>query len=248
MSQQNANRFIALNKNHVQNRCPRTNNDTIKLTKNVKTPENNIVSSAKKLSFRSSFLKKEILNDENDYIDCGSITYLNSPWTVWIHMNNSTEWTESSYINIFTINNMNTFWLFFNNFHRLDKENNHFFIMRDKIKPIWEDNSNRDGGICSIKIDNNHKDIDIGNEIMLCYCLLIINETLICDNYCINGISYSIKHSSIYIKIWTKNKNLLNFIPQNLINKFNTFITSKKNTKLSIKYTDIVPQFILPTQ
>ena len=51
--------------------------------------------------------------------------------------------------------------------------------MRNKIKPIWEDNNNRNGGICSLKIDcyDRNAKKDIGCEILTCLCILMMNES-----------------------------------------------------------------------
>ena len=126
--------------------------------------------------------------------------------------------------------------------------------MRDHITPIWEDINNRNGGICSIKIDYYTKSNrnDIGSEIMMALCSLIFNETFITNTICINGISYSIKNKSIYIKIWInnyKNNNITSKLPINLLNKIDNVIKqedfTKKyyNSRISIRYNEIIPEY-----
>ena len=124
--------------------------------------------------------------------------------------------------------------------------------MRDKIKPIWEDNHNKEGGICSLKMDcyDKNNNYDIGSEAMICFCMLLVNETLISENHEINGISYSIKNRSILIKIWSKNfkNDISEKIPKNLINKISTIIKNcsihkKINNSISIRYTEIKPEY-----
>lgn len=158
--------------------------------------------------------------------DLGNNMYFSSSWTVWSHRVDCQSWTKDSYIKVYTIDNIGSFWRFFNNMHLLNKFDNQFFIMRDQIYPIWEDNNNRNGGIYSIKIDcfaNTPKyKADIGSEMMTCLCLLAMNDTLIQQNEEINGISFSIKNkNSTLIKIWYKdyNYNIKSVLPTNLFGK-----------------------------
>ncbi len=188
--------------------------------------------------------------------DLGNNMFLNSPWTVWVHKSDCQVWTEDSYTNIYVINSLGSFWRFFNNFHLLDKVRNQLFIMRNKVKPIWEDNENRNGGICSIKLDCYSKQgkSDIGVVAMTAICLLIMNETFVQHNEEINGISYSIKNRSVLIKVWCKNFNtkISEKIPLGFFNKLDTTLNSldkysydrkKGENKLSIRYTQIKPEY-----
>jgi hypothetical protein len=225
-------------------------------TKNIK--ENNL-NDLKKSLFGDDSESKQMEDTENLDSDqnentndvYGKNSYLNSQWTVWVHRNDCDDWTVDSYKNIHLIDSIGTFWEFFNNFHKINKEENQYFIMRNKIKPIWEDNNNRSGGICSLKMDcydrNNKK--DIGSEFLLCLCVLMMNESFMQDNQEINGISYAVKNRSIYIKIWTKDysNNIVDKLPKNLINKFNSVIRSimfkKFENYISIRYKPIKPEY-----
>lgn len=195
--------------------------------------------------------------------ELGNNKYFNSPWTVWIHKSDCTSWTEDSYTNAYMINNIGSFWRFFNNFQLIDKVKNQIFIFRNKIKPIWEDNENRNGGICSIKIDCHNRlgKYDIGSITMSCISLLVMNETFIqnCDE--INGISYSIKNRSIFIKLWCKNYNtkITEKLPLGFLNKLDSLLESqekfsynkkqdsKYDSKISIRYTQIKPEYEIPS-
>lgn len=140
-------------------------------------------------------------------VDYGNELYFACPWNVWVHPNSNSSWDESSYKHIYTINSVGSFHRFFNHFHILNKEQYQYFIMRDQIKPIWEDNENRHGGICSCKLDQfyiKNKHIDIAVHAMLSMCLMAMNETFINTTNQINGFSYSIKTRSAFIKIWYK--------------------------------------------
>lgn len=192
---------------------------------------------------------EEIIKNEEDII--GKNKYLNSRWTVWVHRNDCPDWTVNGYQFIWTIDSLSSFWRFFNNFQKINKEENQFFIMRDKIKPIYEDNHNRKGGRCSLKLDcydRNNKN-DSGCEVMEVLCLLIMNETLIPDTDEINGISYSIKNRSILIKLWTKEfeNDIKEKLPKNLINKISSAIKNhtfrRFDNNISVRYTKIEPEY-----
>lgn len=190
-------------------------------------------------------------NESNDNIDSNDC-YLNTAWTVWVHRNDCKDWTESSFKSIYVIDSIGSFWRFFNNFHNLNKEDNQFFIMRNKIKPIWEDNNNRNGGLCSLKMDcyDRNNRFDLGSEIMTCLSLLAMNETLLPDNNEINGVSYSIRNRSVLIKIWGRDckYNMKEKLPEKLINKFSGIIKNNVPFKkyigdyVSIRYSEIKPE------
>lgn len=205
----------------------------------------------------------ENVDNVDNMVDMGNDIFLNSMWTVWTHKYDCDVWTEDSYNNIYVINSIGTFWRFFNNFKLFDKTRNQLFIMRNKIKPIWEDNENRKGGICSIKMDYKGHG-DLGSDVMTCISLLIMNETFIQENDEINGIAYSIKNGSVFIKIWCKNYSfdILKKLPFPLFNKLRSMITvtdnsnkykySKHNNKrndygLSIYYFEIQPEYDVNT-
>jgi hypothetical protein len=190
-------------------------------------------------------------NEKNDDMN-GNDCYLNTQWTVWVHRNDCKDWTEASFKSIYVIDSIGSFWRFFNNFHNLNKEDNQFFIMRNKIKPIWEDNNNRNGGLCSLKMDcyDRNNRFDLGSEVMICLSLLAMNETLLPDNNEINGVSYSIRNRSVVIKIWGKDckYNMKEKLPEKLINKFSNMIKNNVPFKkyvgeyVSIRYSEIKPE------
>lgn len=143
---------------------------------------------------------------------------LNDKWVLWFHDPNDTNWDFSSYLNIYDINSIETFWDVFNNINKSNVENGMFFIMREGIKPLWEDDKNKEGGCWSFKILK--KNIF---DSWLDVCVNCVNETLvknINDANLITGISISPKKSFCIIKIWNndKNKNSKDLINDNLLN------------------------------
>lgn len=234
----------------------KTQKEVQEVHKDVNAELNNVVKSEdiyfdfdiEKKTHNSNIEKGDTIIERD--INDGKNNYLNSYWTVWVHRNDCEDWSIASYQNIFTIDSIASFWDFFNYFHMLNKEENQYFIMRNKIKPKWEDNNNRNGGICSLKMDcyDRNSFYDVGCEIMMCLCILIMNETLIQDGLEINGVSYSVKSRNIYIKIWTKEfkNSIVEKLPKNIINKFNSAVRSNSfrrfENNISIRYTEIKPE------
>lgn len=184
---------------------------------------------------------------------------LNSYWTVWIHKNECADWTLNGYQKRYVINNLSSFWIFFNNLQFYDMMNNQFFIMREEIAPIWEDLNNKFGGVCSLKIDSIQRGLrtDISMEIFNIISMLIMNETFIPNNENINGLCFNVKRRSSFIKIWTKTlyeeKQFISELPKSLFDIFNVELQKqpkrpneiKDMCKLSIRYTKITPEYDL---
>lgn len=134
----------------------------------------------------------------------------NSQWNIWIHFNKHS-WKINDYKLIFTINSIQDFWNFINNIDTIGGIHQfYFFIMRDKIQPIWEDSANIKGGCLSFRI----KSIDI-MDIFTTISMLLLGETLYTDSLQINGISITPSKTSFStLKIWFKDFN--NFKVENL--------------------------------
>ena len=118
-------------------------------------------------------------------------------WNLWFHSSNNNNWTLDSYIKLYTINNISSFWNIFNYHYNL--LNGMFFLMKENINPIYEDKHNIKGGYWSIKI-NSH---DI-RETWLYLCMDLISGNLEKKNI-INGLSICNKRKFYIIKIWIKN-------------------------------------------
>jgi translation initiation factor 4E len=138
---------------------------------------------------------------------------LENKWNIWLH-HQKDNWKIDGYKKIFTIETIDDFWLFNNNIHLISGLNNNLnnlqiFMMKNNIKPIWEDSENRNGGCWSIKINN----ID-SCDIWVNLGVYMIGETLLNENINqeINGLSFSQKNNtSSIIKIWVKNSNNVSF-------------------------------------
>jgi len=129
---------------------------------------------------------------------------LNSQWIVWYH-DKVDNWTINGYKNIYTINNIRSFWDFNNYINTIGGINcMNFFLMRDNITPIWEDEKNKNGGCWSILIPISDT-VNIWNKLSA----HILGETFI-EKYpnLITGISISQKNNVSIIKIWNNDKNI----------------------------------------
>lgn len=122
-------------------------------------------------------------------------------WTFYIHLQNSNDWTIHSYYNIMEIDNITSAYLL-NEYLGEDLfKNSLFFLMKNNIEPLWENEYNKNGGSFSLKIHN--KEV---NRIWKIIYYKLIGETLCKDKEImkkITGISNSPKKTFTILKIWT---------------------------------------------
>jgi hypothetical protein len=158
---------------------------------------------------------------------------LNTKWVVWTHENDNQDWSLSSYTNIYEYDSIGSMWRFLWNLENLNKNDRQYYIMRQGITPIWEDNNNKKGAICSILIDNmnrnaKHSRGDLGVDTFIAFCILVNNESFVKNNEEINGLCYSIKSRSVLIKLWIKdyesNRNFTDKLPISLLKSIETII------------------------
>jgi len=156
-----------------------------------------------------------------------------SEWNFWYHheLNN---WRIDGYRKKFHLKNIKDYWDLHNNIDCVGGiTNQHFFLMRDNIHPIWEDSSNRNGGSWSIKLN------DISNvyNIWLKLSMLMLGETILKDEAArqskqVVGLSINLRNSNIcIIKIWNKDSsmNSIKLLNDEIIKDFGYNIIYKKN-------------------
>lgn len=135
--------------------------------------------------------------------------------SIWYHNPNDNTWTENSYHQILSFNSSDEFWTLSHLFNKDFIENGMFFIMKDNIVPIWENDKNIDGGYISWKIDKkNVYDywIDLVGHMLIGK---LFNDNGKCNSDMINGCSISPKKNFNIIKLWTNcqvNAEELNFM------------------------------------
>jgi hypothetical protein len=131
---------------------------------------------------------------------------LNDKWVLYNHLPSEKDWTITGYtvlldhidsvektvaINRSLPDNMVKFSM--------------LFFMRDGITPLWEDESNKNGGCFSYKVVNKHV-VQVWRHMMF----MAAGESLaLTKDYsaCINGITLSPKKNFCIVKIWLKDAN-----------------------------------------
>ena len=86
-----------------------------------------------------------------------SINELSHTWTFWLHLPDDNDWTINSYKKIYTFDSLNDAIILIENLNENLVKLCMLFIMKNNVKPIWEDENNRNGGYFSYKI--NVKDV-----------------------------------------------------------------------------------------
>jgi hypothetical protein len=176
---------------------------------------------------------------------------LSNYYRVLGHHNDDKSWDYISYYNITILNNWQDVSSFLGTLNSVKGECSltdfDIFVMKNEISPMWEDNENRNGSICSIKIDS----LVDGYEIFRVLLTNICNNTLLCFSNetwnTINGISFSSKkidnikddNYCVIIKLWFK----LNFMTQSSIDKYINPHINELIKKYSIKVKAIKPEY-----
>jgi translation initiation factor 4E len=146
-------------------------------------------------------------------------TKLKSDWSIWYH-HEKDNWKLSGYKKIYTMNTVEEFWKFYNNWDKVGGvTNKHFFLMKNTITPVWEDPMNINGGCWSFKIQEEQAE-ELWED---------LSSYLVCNTLCptisdeIVGISICLKkNSNTVVKIWNKKSknNSLKLINEEILKKW----------------------------
>ena len=134
-----------------------------------------------------------------DITSSGRAHQLNSEWVLYYHDPEDNDWTIGSYTRVGVFRTIEQFWGVVN---KLPKHSFHlgmFFIMRESIRPMWEDSLNCHGGCWSYKININ----DVFT-LWINLSVHLVSEMITEDPYLINGISISPKKGFCIVKIWNR--------------------------------------------
>ena len=139
-------------------------------------------------------------------------------WKIWFH-NLRDVWTIDGYKKIYTINTIRDYWKLYNNWDKLGTiSNKHFFIMKEEIQPIWEDESNKNGGCWSFKVnESNAQDLwDDLSKYLVTEKLSSVKDDIVGLSACLKKNNFSV------IKIWNKNSknNSINLLSSDIISKW----------------------------
>ena len=125
---------------------------------------------------------------------------LSETWCLWAHLPHDTDWSLKSYKNIYTITSIEETIAVMESLPEMLVKNCMLFLMRNGIKPTWEDPRNRDGGCFSYKVSNKHV-YNVWKELSY---VLVGNTISANDDFVANvsGITISPKKNFCIIKIW----------------------------------------------
>jgi len=127
---------------------------------------------------------------------------LSSKWVLWAHLPHDTDWTINSYKPIYTFTTIEDAIAITETLPDALIKNCMLFIMKDGIKPMWEDPQNKNGGCFSYKISNK---IVCSAWKHLTYAIVgntVSKKMSFVDD--VTGITISPKKNFCIMKIWMK--------------------------------------------
>lgn len=128
---------------------------------------------------------------------------LASRWTLYFHDPDDGDWTRGSYTAVATMSRASEFWGV-NGMLAGAMGKGMWFVMREGVFPLWDDESNVDGGCMSYVVGK--RDVE---EVWTRVCELLMCECLMAngsDKDEINGASVSPKNDFCIVKIWLRTK------------------------------------------
>ena len=128
---------------------------------------------------------------------------LHDNWTLWAHLPHDTDWTFNSYKRIMTFESVEAALMLYETLPDKMIKNCMLFLMREGIKPTWEDERNRSGGCFSYKVNNK-----IISPTWKHVSYALVGESLASDvrmSKIVNGITISPKKNFCIIKVWMAN-------------------------------------------
>jgi hypothetical protein len=123
---------------------------------------------------------------------------LKNKWVLWFHKVNDNNWSVESYTKVYEIN---TYYDILFIIKEIDNiTSGMFFIMKEGIIPIFEDENNINGGYWSLRISKKDS-IDCWEKLL--YYICVDNITIDVNHETkINGMSVSPKINNCIFKIW----------------------------------------------
>lgn len=126
---------------------------------------------------------------------------LESKWTLWFHKVNDNNWSLDSYSKVLDINTYYDLLFIIKELENITS--GMFFLMKEGIIPIYEDENNINGGYWSLRITKKEA-FDFWQKIVYYLCMDNITENNFYKNK-INGVSISPKINNCIFKIWNNN-------------------------------------------
>jgi len=133
---------------------------------------------------------------------------LNSPWTLWINRfvpNLSKEQFESNLRKIYTMSTVKTFWNVFNHMPlpNVVKPQYSYHLMRDNIRPVWEDASHAYGGMWKLRCPKRFTNTVWQELLLACVGEQFLDDINPDDE--ILGLSVSIRKNDDLVQVWNMN-------------------------------------------
>lgn len=158
--------------------------------------------------------------EQENKLITGENIKLHTAFDLWVHDIYTKEWDINSYKKICTVTNVSEFWRLLNNMDNLGLKVNNFYLMKTGTDPTWEHINNRNGGVCSFRV-NMSQTLTVFEDL----CVHLACGKLNFDDNDLTGISITPKNSWSLIKIWNKDK------------RYDLTITLNKD--IMIKYHDL---------
>jgi len=122
---------------------------------------------------------------------------LDDKWSLWIRRHEERSWDIKTYQNAFSFNTIEDYWGLHNTIYKICDMT---FIMKDGIKPVFEDDKNRNGGQLTFLVP-------LKQSMPTWHSL---GAHILTNNFCndmekINGFSVSLKGNKALFKIWFNN-------------------------------------------
>jgi len=128
---------------------------------------------------------------------------LTERWTLWAHLPHDTDWSIDSYKQIYTFGTVEEAIALTETMPDILVKNCMLFLMKDGIKPTWEDPLNRSGGCFSYKVSNKSV-YEVWKELSY----VVVGNTISTKASFVagvTGITISPKKNFCIIKIWMTN-------------------------------------------
>jgi hypothetical protein len=125
---------------------------------------------------------------------------LEDNWCLWAHLPHDTDWSMNSYKPIYTFSTLEETIAITETLPEALVKNCMLFLMRDGVKPMWEDPKNRNGGCFSYKVSNKQV-YHVWKELSY----VLVGNTISKDSSFVanvTGITISPKKNFCIIKIW----------------------------------------------
>lgn len=124
---------------------------------------------------------------------------LKSKWVLWFHKLNDNDWSLKSYNKVFEINTYHDLLFILKEIDNITA--GMFFIMRNGIDPVYEDEKNKKGGYWSLRVTKKESH-EFWTKLLYYMCIdNLTNSTS--NEQKINGISIGPKINNCIFKIWT---------------------------------------------